>query len=162
LKTCASLPAFLVRKDSYHEAINSGGGEAAAGGGGGGGSVEQQQAELISGGGITFTTSNDSTNSNAATVSKGQPSNESTKPSIKSQLLPAGYRAASLNAGLEAIREERASQISLTSSGSGDSKSMSSRASSSSPDKPKVKGRSLSPRATTVKGRNHRSISSDV
>ncbi len=160
LKTCASLPAFLVRKDSYHEAIHSGGGEA-GGGGGGGGSIEQQQAESINGGGITFTTSNDS-NSNTATASKGQPSNESTKSSLKSQLLPASYRAASLNAGLEAIREERASQISLTSSGSGDSRSMSSRASSSSPDKPKVKGRSLSPRATTVKGRNHRSISSDV
>lgn len=153
LKTCASLPALLVRKDSYHEAINSGGGES----GGERGSIEQQQQAESTSGGITFS---------AVTASKAQSSNE-TKPSLKSQLLPAGYRATSSNTGLEAIKEERASQISLTSSGSGSSDSRSgsasmSRASSSSPDKPKAKGRSLSPRATTLKGRNRRSISSDV
>lgn len=164
LKTCASLPVLQVRKDSYHEAMNNGGREP----GGGGGSFEQQQAESTSGGGITFTTPGDSISS-AVTAQKAQLSNE-TKLLLKSQLLSsAGYRATSLNTGLGAIKEERASQISLTnsiSSGSGDSRSgsasVSSRASSSSPDKPKVKGRSLSPRATTLKGRNHRSISSDV
>ena len=158
------MPAFLIRKDSYHEAVNSG--EEV-----GGGSTEQQ-GELI--GGITFTTSSDSNpNVNVPTSSgsKAQSSNETKQQSSK---LPIGYRAAS-NAGLEAIKEERTSQVSLTNStgssgGSGSSDASSSRsgsqttsrASSSSPDKPKVKGRSPSPRTTPVMGRNHRSISSDV
>ena len=152
LKSSASLPAFLIRKDSYHEAINSGGEV--------GGGSNEQQGELT--GGITFTTPSD--NNSCAGSSRAQSSNE-TKPASK---LPAGYRAAS-NAGLEAIKEEIGSQISLTSSGGSSDVSSSrsgsqsmSRASSSSPDKPKVKRRSPSPRATSGKARNHRSISSDV
>ena len=146
LKSSASVPVLLVRKDSYREAMNSGGEVR-------GGSTEQQGEPI---GGIIFTASS---NSNSSTT---------TSSVLKAQSSPAGYRATS-NTGLEAIKEERASQISLTSrSGSSDasssrsgSQSMS-RASSSSPDKPKVKGRSPSPRAATVKSRNHRSISSDV
>ena len=146
LKNSTSVPVFLVRKDSYSEAIDSGGEE-------GGGSIEQQGESI---GGIIFTTSGDNS-SNATTLSlKAQSSNEA-KPSSK---LP-GYRATSNN-GLEAIKEERVSQISLTSSSGSSSGGSQSRASSSSPDKPKVKGRSQSPRAATVKSRSHRSISSDV
>ena len=142
LKSSVSVPLLLVRKDSYSEAIHSG--EE-------GGSVEK--VESI--GGITFSTSIDS---NSTSMSKAQSPTE-TKQSLK----PSGYRATSNN-GLEAIREEKASQISLTSSGSSDVSSQGgqSRAGSSSPDKPKVKGRSHSPKAAAVKSRSHRAISSDV
>ena len=148
LKNSASVPVFLVRKDSYSEAMNSGGEERV-------GSSEQQGESM---GGITFTASGDQSNSNMTTSSSKVQSSNETKLSSKSP----GYRATS-NSGLEAIKEERASQISLTCGSSGSSSGGSqSRASSSSPDRPKVKRRSQSPRAATVKSRSHRSISSDV
>lgn len=142
MKTCSSVPALLARKDSYSEAICNGEDRRSA-------SLDGEQND-----GITFLAS-----SGGATkaLSLQQSSNQKS-----------GGRGM-LN-GLEAIREERNSQFSLNSSGSSDSGSQGSsdtRAGSSSPDKPRGKGRSQSPRAGTIKSMsainvNRKAISSEV
>ena len=150
LKSSASVPALLIRKDSYSEAIEDGSSAFVDGELVGGGGVE---------GGVMFSISGDipsnkgavaSTSPNTAASAKTQSPNET-----KSSLKPPGYRTTASN-GLEAIKEE-----SLTSSGSSDV----SRAGSTSPDKPKSKRTSVSVRGATVKSSstiNHRAISSDV
>ena len=157
LRGSSSVPALLTRKDSYSEAIYNG--EE------GGGPGVAADGELS--GGITFLVSSASSVVNPSTTTittKALPSQQQTPN--QSTLKPAGHRAAALN-GLEAIREERVSQLSLNSSGSSETSGQGpsdGRAGSSSPDKPKGKGRSQSPRvgSKSASAINHRAISSDV
>lgn len=153
LKNSASVPT-LVRKESYSEAVCNG--------------EDSSDGESSGTGGITFTIASDGSNpfstvSTTASAVPKAPMPQSLNEN-KQALKPPGYRTAS--SGLEAIKEERVSQISLASGGSSEVNSQGgSRAGSSSPEKPKSKSRSQSPRGAAVKSTaaiNHSAISSDV
>lgn len=160
LKSSVSVPTLITRKDSYSEAVC---------GGEDGGSLSVDGEPGGEGGGVVFSISSDvsgTTNSSffsSVALSAAKANTQQLSSESKQSLKPPSYRTASN--GLEAIKEERASQLSLTSSSS----SGSSRAGSSSPDKLKVKS-SGSPllrgtaaaRTISTTTINHRAISSDV